>query len=203
MQKRKSSCDHSSTSSRRRRRSHSACYHGLLALSAAQLSSSSVEGFVPPPKRSIHLQQRTKGVAHPLSSPSLLRPFDGRLPDTIIDTTPLIFASTTRIRRQPHRRLTTKAKDDDATQRSWFDPFRKAAAKFKARPGTYLIIPCIAAIVGWFTNWLAVQMIFYPIHFRGIPLYIREEVPLGFLGWQGIVVSCYVSMHILWLQFST
>lgn len=59
--------------------------------------------------------------------------------------------------------------------------------KFKARPGTYLTIPIIAAIVGWVTNWMAVQMIFYPIEFRGIPIYRRPEIPLGFLGWQGIV----------------
>lgn len=65
--------------------------------------------------------------------------------------------------------------------------FQKAAAKFKARPGTYMLIPVIAAIVGWFTNYLAVQMIFYPIEFGGIPLYRKPEVPLGFLGWQGIV----------------
>jgi hypothetical protein len=69
------------------------------------------------------------------------------------------------------------------------DHFRKAGDKFKARPGTYLLIPCVAAIVGWFTNWLAVQMIFYPIKFRGIPLWVRDEIPLGLLGWQGIVVS--------------
>lgn len=50
-----------------------------------------------------------------------------------------------------------------------------------------MLIPCIAAIVGWFTNWLAVQMIFYPINFRGIPLVIKDEVPLGLIGWQGIV----------------
>ncbi|GAX25206.1 hypothetical protein FisN_5Lh288 [Fistulifera solaris] len=49
------------------------------------------------------------------------------------------------------------------------------------------MIPLIAAFVGWFTNWLAVQMIFYPIEFRGIPLYRRQEVPLGLLGWQGII----------------
>lgn len=30
-------------------------------------------------------------------------------------------------------------------------------------------------------------MIFYPIRFRGIPLFVKEEVPLGLLGWQGIV----------------
>ncbi len=66
-------------------------------------------------------------------------------------------------------------------------PISKAVQKFKARPTTYLIIPIIAAVVGWFTNWLAVQMIFYPIQYRGLSLYRVDEVPLGFLGWQGIV----------------
>ena len=37
-------------------------------------------------------------------------------------------------------------------------------------------------------------MIFYPIKFRGLPIYIREEVPLGFLGWQGIVPCKTVPM---------
>ena len=30
-------------------------------------------------------------------------------------------------------------------------------------------------------------MIFYPVKFRGMPIYRKEEVPLGLLGWQGIV----------------
>ena len=30
-------------------------------------------------------------------------------------------------------------------------------------------------------------MIFYPIKFRGIPLFVKDEVPLGLIGWQGIV----------------
>lgn len=42
----------------------------------------------------------------------------------------------------------------------------------------YLSIPVVAALVGWFTNWLAVQLMFYPFEFVGIP---------PFLGWQGIV----------------
>jgi len=71
---------------------------------------------------------------------------------------------------------------------------RSAAAKFKARPGTYLAIPFIAAFVGWFTNYLAVQMIFYPVRFRGIPIYRRPEVPLGLIGWQGIVPCKTVTM---------
>ena len=36
-------------------------------------------------------------------------------------------------------------------------------------------------------------MIFYPIKFRGIPIWIKEEVPLGLLGWQGIVVGPHCS----------
>ena len=82
--------------------------------------------------------------------------------------------------------LTTKSSAGDDEERK-LNPFQKAYFKFKARPGTYLIIPCIAALVGWFTNWLAVQMIFYPIGYWGIPLWRRPEVPLGFIGWQGIV----------------
>jgi uncharacterized membrane protein YheB (UPF0754 family) len=42
---------------------------------------------------------------------------------------------------------------------------------------TLLLIPPIAAFIGWFTNWVAVKMMFYPVEFRG----------LGPVGWQGIV----------------
>ncbi len=42
----------------------------------------------------------------------------------------------------------------------------------------YLSIPVVAALVGWFTNWVAVKLMFYPLEFVGIP---------PFLGWQGIV----------------
>ena len=42
----------------------------------------------------------------------------------------------------------------------------------------YISIPFVAAIVGWSTNWLAIQLTFYPINFFGIP---------PFLGWQGII----------------
>ena len=63
-----------------------------------------------------------------------------------------------------------------------------AMDKFRDRPGTYLMIPIVAALVGWFTNWLAVQMIFYPIQYRGWNIYRpNTENPLGILGWQGII----------------
>lgn len=61
-------------------------------------------------------------------------------------------------------------------------PIRKASQKFMDRPATYLLIPVVAAFVGWFTNWLAVQMIFYPVKFWGIPIFRRQNVPLGLIG---------------------
>lgn len=68
----------------------------------------------------------------------------------------------------------------------------------------YSLIPLIAGFVGWFTNYLAVQMIFYPIKWRGIPIYKVEGEPLGLLGWQGeFLTSLWVSLfayllHIAW-----
>lgn len=41
-----------------------------------------------------------------------------------------------------------------------------------------LLIPFTYGFVGWFTNWLALKMTFYPLRFWGIPPY---------LGWQGII----------------
>lgn len=41
-----------------------------------------------------------------------------------------------------------------------------------------LMIPFTYGFVGWVTNWLALKMTFYPIHFIGFPPY---------LGWQGII----------------
>ncbi|WP_323750895.1 hypothetical protein [Marinobacter sp.] len=40
-----------------------------------------------------------------------------------------------------------------------------------------LLVPVVAAFVGWVTNWLAIQMSFYPVQFIGV----------GFLGWQGVI----------------
>lgn len=41
-----------------------------------------------------------------------------------------------------------------------------------------LFMPITYGFVGWFTNWVALKMTFYPIKFWGIPPY---------LGWQGII----------------
>lgn len=42
----------------------------------------------------------------------------------------------------------------------------------------YVTIPLVAMAIGWTTNWVAIQLTFYPLHFIGIPPY---------LGWQGII----------------
>lgn len=48
-----------------------------------------------------------------------------------------------------------------------------------------LLIPPISAFVGWFTNVLAIKMMFYPIEFVGAPPY---------LGWQGIIPANAIRM---------
>ena len=35
-------------------------------------------------------------------------------------------------------------------------------------------IPALAAFVGWFTNWVAVRMIFAPLQFVGIPIRVPQ-----------------------------
>jgi len=41
-----------------------------------------------------------------------------------------------------------------------------------------LCIPLISGFIGWFTNWIAVKAMLYPVEFAGIP-------PL--IGWQGVI----------------
>jgi uncharacterized membrane protein YheB (UPF0754 family) len=101
----------------------------------------------------------------------------------------------------PHPLLSTNKKESYHPKR--LNIFTRAVAKFKARPGTYLLIPVVAALVGWITNWLAVQMIFYPIQFMGIPIWRRPEIPLGFLGWQGIVPCKTRPMSIVMVNMVT
>jgi len=62
---------------------------------------------------------------------------------------------------------------------------RRAAVveEFKANPWTFISIPLVAAAVGWITNYVGVQMLFYPISWVGIPIVPR----LGLIGWQGVV----------------
>lgn len=42
---------------------------------------------------------------------------------------------------------------------------------------TLVSVPLIAAVIGWLTNWLAIQMSFSPVRFVGV----------GGIGWQGVI----------------
>ncbi|QSP93784.1 hypothetical protein LPB19_11310 [Marinobacter salinisoli] len=42
---------------------------------------------------------------------------------------------------------------------------------------TLLLLPIVAGLIGWATNWLAIKMSFYPVRFIG----------LGAIGWQGVI----------------
>ena len=57
----------------------------------------------------------------------------------------------------------------------------------------FLVIPVLAAIIGWGTNILAIKMTFYPIEFYGFKVKQMVE-PVGFkregitqIGWQGLI----------------
>ncbi len=50
----------------------------------------------------------------------------------------------------------------------------------------FVTIPLVSAFVGWFTNWIAIEMTFWPLEFIGYK-------PLR-LGWQGIIPSKAVKM---------
>lgn len=58
-----------------------------------------------------------------------------------------------------------------------------------------IFISLISAFIGWFTNWLAVQMVFNPINFLGIQ--IKKPFLIN-IGWQGVIPkhSIKMSRHI-------
>ena len=74
-------------------------------------------------------------------------------------------------------------KGDKSLRQRW----RLAIEDIKVNPWSYISIPIVAALVGYITNYVGVKMLFYPIKWRGIPLYRWENQPLGLIGWQGIV----------------
>ena len=89
---------------------------------------------------------------------------------------------------------------------------RRAIRKLKAKKVEAICIPLVAAFVGWLTNWLAVQMIFYPAEFVGVNLkrYVVDSIyncdvlqPLGFMGWQGIVPAKAAKMGFAMVNMVT
>jgi len=88
----------------------------------------------------------------------------------------------------------------------------RALYKWNNQRRAALLIPFVAAFVGWLTNWVAVQMIFYPIDFWGLPLkrWVLGSLydcdilqPLGLIGWQGIVPAKAAQMSFNMVEMVT
>ena len=62
-----------------------------------------------------------------------------------------------------------------------------AGERLRNNPGTYWTIPVVAAAVGFGTNYVGVQMLFYPIDYIGLELWRLKDSPWGLFGWQGVV----------------
>ena len=102
--------------------------------------------------------------------------------------------------------------DSERPTGRWRAALANARAKYAENPKGILLIPVVAAFVGWFTNWLAVKMIFYPIAFLGVPLAQAVEGhvygypilnPLGAFGWQGIVPAKAAQMAMTMVEMVT
>jgi hypothetical protein len=89
----------------------------------------------------------------------------------------------------------------------------RAWKKFRKTWKASLMIPLVAAFVGWFTNWLAVKMIFLPVSFWGFPPFHQWVVgslygidilqPGGLFGWQGIVPAKAAQMAFNMVEMVT
>lgn len=64
----------------------------------------------------------------------------------------------------------------------------------KERPWQFASIPIAAGAVGYVTNLVGVNMLFYPIDYLGFNFKRWKENPFGILGWQGIVPCKRVAM---------
>ena len=56
------------------------------------------------------------------------------------------------------------------------------------------------AFVGYFTNYVGVSMLFYPIDWKGIPLKRWEGQPLGFIG-TIILVYFYSDLYYIYYYY--
>lgn len=90
---------------------------------------------------------------------------------------------------------TRPAKAAVARFHDWHEQARtKFVRKWRANWKSYATIPFVAAFTGWLTNRIAVSMLFYPITFKGIPIWHQDGVPLGLVGWTGIVPAKCAAM---------
>jgi len=64
---------------------------------------------------------------------------------------------------------------------------QKLSSAIKSNPIEYATIPIVAAFVGISTNYMGVQMLFYPLEYTGTSMKRFDNAPYGIFGWQGVV----------------
>mmetsp|Transcript_5677 Transcript_5677/g.10764 ORF Transcript_5677/g.10764 Transcript_5677/m.10764 type:complete len:504 (+) Transcript_5677:234-1745(+) len=87
-----------------------------------------------------------------------------------------------------HRQNYTHAaptKKINAVQQTSF--YHRVYNAIKANPIEFLTIPTVAAFVGISTNYMGVQMLFYPLEYQGSSIKRFPDAPYGIFGWQGVV----------------
>jgi uncharacterized membrane protein YheB (UPF0754 family) len=65
--------------------------------------------------------------------------------------------------------------------------YTRISKRVKSNPIEYITIPAVAAFVGISTNYMGVQMLFYPIEYIGTSFKRFQNAPYGLFGWQGVV----------------
>eukprot|EP00212_Chloropicon_laureae_P009138 CAMPEP_0197500068 /NCGR_PEP_ID=MMETSP1311-20131121/61341_1 /TAXON_ID=464262 /ORGANISM="Genus nov. species nov., Strain RCC856" /LENGTH=628 /DNA_ID=CAMNT_0043045819 /DNA_START=35 /DNA_END=1921 /DNA_ORIENTATION=- len=89
---------------------------------------------------------------------------------------------------------------------------RRGVKKIRSKRVEAICIPLVAAFVGWLTNWIAVQMLFYPVEFVGLnfkrfvvgSIYGCDVLqPMGLLGWQGVVPAKAAKMGFVMVNMVT
>jgi uncharacterized membrane protein YheB (UPF0754 family) len=65
--------------------------------------------------------------------------------------------------------------------------FKASMAQMALSPWRFLSVPIIAAAVGYITNYIGVNMLFYPIEYTGTSFKRWPNQPFGLFGWQGVV----------------
>lgn len=82
--------------------------------------------------------------------------------------------------------------------KKWFEAikaqWRISRTIMKEKPWQFASIPIAAGAVGYVTNLVGVNMLFYPIEYTGLNIRRWPENPFGILGWQGIVPCKRVEM---------
>jgi len=90
------------------------------------------------------------------------------------------------------------AKSPSTTEKSLQQRFnarwKTGLEEMRSNPWSFLSIPISAALIGYITNWVGVNMLFYPVKWMGIPLVVWPNQPLGLFGWQGIVPAKRIAM---------